>query len=131
MEGKIVHIDAFKAVGITYFGDNNNGEIPRLWEEFNKRYNEIKFKSKSMLCYGICDSEIDSECRLHYISCAEVDSFEALPEGMETKIMPAGKYLLYTYSGLIKDLGEFYDDIFGKWIPVSGHEIDSRPHLDI
>ena len=55
MEDKIVSIKGFKAVGITYFGNNSNGEIPRLWEAFNKRYKDIKQKSKSMLFYGICD----------------------------------------------------------------------------
>lgn len=54
MEGKIITIDGFKAVGITYFGNNNNGEIPSLWEAFNKRYKDIQQKSNnpSYFCYN-------------------------------------------------------------------------------
>lgn len=131
MEGKIVSIEGFKTVGLTYFGDNKNGEIPKLWEVFNNRYRDIKHKSKSMFCYGICDDEPDSECRFHYTACAEVDSFEGIPEGMETKVVPSGKYVVYTYGGAIKDLGEFYGNIFSKWFPASGYEMDFRPQLEL
>lgn len=131
MEEKIISIEGFKAVGITYFGNNENGEIPNLWETFNKRYRDIKQKNKSMYCYGICDGEPDSECRFHYTACAKVDSFEDVPEGMEAKVVPEGKYIVYTYDGDLKDLGGFYNDIFAKWIPASGYEMDCRPQLEL
>lgn len=131
MNGKIVNIKGFKAVGLTYFGNNKNGEIPSLWDVFNRRFKDIKGKSKSMLCYGICDDEPDSEGRFHYTACTEVDSFEDLPEGMEAKVVPEGKYLVYTYSGSLKDIGNFYNDIFAKFIPGSGYEIDYRPQLEL
>jgi len=35
MEGKIVNISGFKAIGMTYFGNNAKGEIPMLWDTFN------------------------------------------------------------------------------------------------
>lgn len=131
MEGKIVNLSSFKAVGMTYFGNNNNGEIPKLWEVFNNRYKDIKQKSKSMLCYGICDDEPDSEGRFHYTACAEVDSFEGVPEGMVTKVVSPGKYLVYTYTGTIENLGEFYSEMFSSWIPDSGYEMDFRPQLEL
>jgi len=131
MEEKIVSIEEFKAVGIPYFGNNTNGEIPNLWEAFNNRYMSIHQKSKPMLCYGICDGEMDSEGRFHYIACAKVDSFEGVPEGMETKVVSKGRYIVYTYRGAIKDLGEFYNDIFAKFIPTSGYEIDYRHQLEL
>ena len=112
MEGKIITIKGFKAVGITYFGDNKKGEITKLWDTFNKQYNKINQKSKTMLSYGICDDMPDSEGRFHYTACAEVDSFLDLPEGMVTKVVPEGRYVVYTYSGDLKDLGDFYQNIF-------------------
>ena len=68
MEEKIVSVEGFKAVGIPYFGNNKNGEIATLWDAFNKNRGSIKQKSKSMLCYGICDygdCGMDSEGRFH------------------------------------------------------------------
>lgn len=131
MEGKIVRIKAFKAVGLSYFGDNKNGEIPNLWGVFNKQYKDIPHKSEFMLCYGICDSDMDSQGRFHYTACAEVDSFEDVPENMETKVMEDGQYIVYTYSGAMEDLEEFYSNIFSKWLPATGHEMDLRPQLEL
>jgi AraC family transcriptional regulator len=131
MEGKLVNIKGFKAVGLSYFGNNSKGEIPQLWQILNSRYKEIPNKSSSMLCYGICDDEMDSDGKFHYSACVEVDSFQDLPEGMETKIVPEGKYLVYTYMGELKDLGEFYNNIFAKWVPSSGYEMDFRPQLEL
>jgi AraC family transcriptional regulator len=131
MEGKLLNIEEFKAIGITYFGNNENGEIPTLWDTFNKRFNEIKNVSRPMLCFGICEGEVDSECRFHYTASSQVDSFENIPEGMEAKVVPSGKYLVYTYKGALKDLGQFYNNIYCDWLPASGHEIDFRPQLEL
>lgn len=131
MREKIVNINGFKAVGLTYFGDNNNGEIPNMWNSFNKLYKDIKHKSASMLCYGVCDDMPDAEGKFHYTACAEVDSFEDIPEGMTTVVVPEGKYVVYTFVGALKDLGEFYDNIFSKWIPAAEYELDYRPQLEL
>lgn len=131
MKGKTVNINGFKGVGLTYFGDNNNGEIPNMWNSFNKLYKDIKCKSASMLCYGVCDDMPDSQGKFHYTACAEVDSFEDVPEGMLTVVVPEGKYLVYTYQGALNDLGNFYENIFSKWIPAAGCELDNRPQLEL
>ncbi|WP_055669171.1 GyrI-like domain-containing protein [Desnuesiella massiliensis] len=131
MEAKIINIKEFKAVGITYFGNNSKGEIKELWEVFNKSCNNVKHKSKSQLYYGICDDMPDAEGRFHYTACTEVDSFEDIPAGMDAKVVPAGKYAVYTYSGAIDDLGEFYESIFSKWMPAAAYECDCRPQLEL
>lgn len=131
MEGKIININGFKAIGLTYFGSNSNGEIPKLWEVFNSRYKEIKNVSNPMLCYGICPDGPDSEGRFHYTACAGVNSFEDVPEGMETSVVPGGKYIVYTFAGELKDLDGFYNSVFSKWLPASGYQIDFRPQLEV
>lgn len=131
MEGKIINVKEAKAVGLVYFGNNSKGEIPELWNVFNKNYTRINHKSSSMICYGICDDMPDEQGRFHYTACAEVDSFEDVPEDMETKVIPAGKYVMYTYSDSLKNLGEFYDKIFSKWIPEAGYEMDYRPQFEL
>ncbi len=131
MQGKIVSVDEFKAVGMTYFGDNNNGEIPKMWQIFNQKFMEISNISKPVLFYGICDSDMDEQGRFDYAAAVGVDSFENVPETMVTKTIPAGNYLVYTYEGDIKNLGEFYGKIFETYLPQSGHEMDMRPQLEV
>ncbi|MDP4178478.1 MAG: GyrI-like domain-containing protein [Bacillota bacterium] len=131
MEGKIVVVKEVKAIGIVYFGNNMKGEIPELWNVFNKSYTKIKHKSSTNLYYGICDDMPDEQGRFHYTACAEVDSIEEIPEGMEVKIIPDGKYAVYTYIGELKNLGDFYNSIFSKWMIESGYEIDYRPQFEL
>lgn len=131
MKGKVINIKEIKAVGMVCFGNNSKGEIPQLWDVFNKNYMSIKHKSISGLCYGICDDMPDSEGRFHYSACAEVESFEDIAEGMESKVIPEGKYLMYTYSGKLENLNEFYQSIFSKWVPESGYEMAYRPQFEL
>jgi AraC family transcriptional regulator len=131
MEGKIISIKEIKTIGMVYYGGNCAGEIPELWRVFNQNYMNIKHKSSSQLCYGICDDMPDVEGKFHYAACSQVDSFEDIPEGMEVKIIPEGKYVMYTYSGLIENLGEFYENIVSKWMPALKYEMDCRPQFEL
>jgi AraC family transcriptional regulator len=131
MEGKIVNTKEIKAVGYVYYGDNCKGEIPELWNVFNKNYMSIQHKHSSMLCYGICDDMPDAEGKFHYVACAEVDSFEDMPAGMVTRVVPAGKYVMYTFSGPLQNLGEFYENMFTKWIPAADYEVEDRPQIEL
>lgn len=131
MEGKTIQIKGFKAVGVSYFGDNNKGEIPKLWEVFNTRYGEIKNKDNPSVCYGVCYDAPDAEGRFDYMACTSVENFGDIPEGMETKIIPDGKYLVFTFGGSLSELGDFYGNIFSKWLPTSGCEMDCRPQLEL
>lgn len=131
MHGEIISLDEFKAVGIQYFGDNNNGEIPKMWQIFNSKFMEVSSKSNPMLFYGICDSAVDEHNKFNYAAAVGVDTFENVPETMVTKSVPAGKYLVYTYEGDINDMGDFYNKLFEKYIPESGHEMDMRPQLEV
>ena len=131
MESKIINIKETKAVGMVYFGNNSKGEIAELWSVYNKNYTKIKHKTGSGICYGICDDMPDEQGRFHYTACAEVESFEDIAEGMEAKVIPAGKYLVYTYSGELKDIAQFYNNIFSKWLQESGNEMDYRPQFEL
>jgi AraC family transcriptional regulator len=131
MEGKVVTIEGFKAVGLTYFGDNQKGEIPALWGAFNKQFANIANKSLPMLCYGICDDMPDESGCFHYTAAAKVNDFSDVPEGMDTHTIPSGKYVIYTFSGPLTGLETFYCDIFGKWIPEASHVLDGRPQLEL
>jgi len=131
MEAKIKSINEFKTVGITYFGNNTKGEIPKLWEVFNSRYKDINNKTKAGLCYGICEDMPDAQGRFHYTACAEVGDFLNIPDGMEAKVVPAGKYAVYTFAESMDKLGEFYETIFGKWIVESGYQMDERPQFEL
>ena len=42
MEPRIISRPAFMVVGLRYFGNNQNQEIPSLWTEFNRRCDALR-----------------------------------------------------------------------------------------
>lgn len=52
------------------------------------------------------------------------------PDGMQTFILPAGKYALFHHTGRYTDT-RIFQTIFTEWLPNSGHSLDNRPHFEI
>jgi AraC family transcriptional regulator len=61
----------------------------------------------------------------------EVSNFDQVPEGMETIILPSGLYAIFLYKGTGIHIAEFYQNIYTRWLPDAGFDIDQRPHVEI
>ena len=129
MEPKILTKPAFKAVGLSYVGKNENNEIPQMWGTFNKRSHQIRI-SNNNCCYGLCfsnppkrlDLETYEPGAFEYVSACEVDSDQDIPEGMVYREVPEYKYLVFTHHGKLDKLGDTYKYIFETWIPQSTYK---------
>jgi len=63
-------------------------------------------------------------------AAVEVSDLDAVPDGMETFILPGGLYAVFHYKGLHTD-ASIFQYIFGTWLPASDYCLDNRPHLEI
>ena len=100
MEPKIVNKPAFKAIGISYVGKNQNNEIPQMWDVFNARATELDEVSiNGACCYGLCFSNPAgaAEGEFEYVAAVEVADGESIPEGMVYREVPAHKYAVFTH----------------------------------
>ena len=61
----------------------------------------------------------------------EVINFDAIPQGMEPLIIPAGMYAVFLYKGSSNDGDKVFQQIFGSWLPESGYALDDRPHFEV
>ncbi|MBL7813025.1 MAG: GyrI-like domain-containing protein [Bacteroidetes bacterium] len=61
----------------------------------------------------------------------EVETGEALPEGMHTLLIPAGEYAVFRYQGLPSGASSFFKAVFSESLPQAGLLIDSRPHFEL
>ncbi len=124
MKPEIIFKEEFYVVGLRYFGINQDGEIPRLWDEFNKRYDEIENKVSNG-CIGLCEhiENYDPESsKSEYICCCEVSKTSAVPDGMLLRKIPSQKYAKFVHKGPVRRgtvdlLGETYNKIFGEYLP--------------
>lgn len=117
MEPKIVSKAAFTAVGMVYYGKNENNEIAGLWQEFNPRMSEIKHVVDG--CFGLC-APADESGAFKYMASFAVSDTSQVPEGMHIWEVPAQKYAVFPTT--LDKVGETYQYAFETWIPGSGYE---------
>jgi len=128
MKVPVVTKEAFTIIGIEYFGKNQKGEIPALWQVFNERDEEIKNRMRTA-CYGVCGT-MDQEGNFSYVAGVEVPEVEELPDGMTVKNVATGKYAQFTYKDDLSKLQDFYGNIHSKWLKENGLEYDLRPDFE-
>lgn len=125
MQPKTVNRDQIKLVGMQYIGNNENGEIPQLWESFITRAKEIGGTINNRAFYGVCECICEGPCKCGmggdflYIAAVEVSEFDGVPEGMVTKTIPAAKYAVFIHKGSLDGLCDTMNSIYCKWIPES------------
>ncbi|MDQ6421290.1 GyrI-like domain-containing protein [Paenibacillus sp. LHD-117] len=121
MEAKIVELEAFTVVGMTWNSKTDEGDVPALWGRFIPREREIDGKSQPSVSYGICVPG-DNEEEFTYVAGYETDG-ETIPQGMERIVVPAQRYAVFTHAGSVDRLSETYELIYGKWLQQQGLQL--------
>ncbi len=114
-----------------------NNKTRELWRNFMPRRNEINYKvstdffslQKYPSNFNFTNFNVNAE--FEKWALIEVDNFDEVPQGVETFILEGGIYAAFIYKGNANNAAEFFKNIFTKWIPELGYEIDSRPHFEI
>jgi len=125
MQPKIINRPAFKAVGLSYVGKNENGEIGQMWGRFNQISNQIK-RSNDKEAFGLCFSTVQGPSQpgeFEYVSSFEVTDDKDVPEGMVYREVPAHKYAVFTHHGKLDTLSETYAYIYNTGLAQAGLEV--------
>jgi AraC family transcriptional regulator len=112
---------------------NNFEMIPKLWDAFNARRAEIP-GSKGWTDYGVCEKCVDPESQpeeCFYLAGAEVDAHAQPPAGMIARVIPAGRYAVFTHRGALEKLEHTMKYIYGSWLPRSGEQLRDAPDLEV
>ena len=115
---------------------NNFDILPKLWRDYLARSREITSRL-SPFNIGVCEQVPEGartrptpdECL--YMAGAEVKNFDLVPDGMMTKVIPAGRYAVFTHKGQLETLEHTMNYIYGSWLPKSGEELRDAPDLEI
>jgi AraC family transcriptional regulator len=95
-------------------------DIPALWPKFVARIDEIASILEPRVSYGVMWQTGGMASPLHYLAAVSVTSVERLPPGLESKVIPAGRYAVFSYP--LSGLGQGFDEIFNKLLPSSEFE---------
>lgn len=109
----------------------------KLWQSFmpcrNKISNPISADLFSLQVYpGSFNFTFpDPTAKFEKWAAVEVADFDAVPDDMETYILPGGLYAVFDHKGLSTDT-RIFQYIFGTWLPGSAvYDLDNRPHFEI
>jgi predicted transcriptional regulator YdeE/DNA-binding transcriptional MerR regulator len=128
MQPKIVNRPAFKAIGLSYVGKNEHGEIGQMWGRFNQNCQGIKHINDKE-AFGLCFSTVEGPARpgeFEYVACFEVADDHSIPPGMVYRQVPAYQYAVFTHYGKLDKLGETYQFIYNTGLAQAG----LKPHPD-
>jgi len=53
-----------------------------------------------------------------------------VPEDLETRVVPAGRYAVMRYTGPYSSMHAAYLWLYGQWLPTSGHEPRNHPVVE-
>ncbi len=76
------------------------------------------------------DPDVTPQDKIRY-DAAVVISRPVEPEGeIGTMELPGGKYAVVTHKGPYDGLGKTYQQVYGNWLPKSGHELRDTPAFE-
>lgn len=112
-----------------------NNLTGQLWGRFGPRIIEVKNRvTEVKISMQVYDpfyfQKFDPEKEFDKWATVEVKNFNDIPDGMKEYTLPGGLYAVFDYKGSSKDQSIF-QYIFGEWLPVSGYDIDDRPHFEV
>lgn len=115
---------------------NTHAVIPKLWDVFFARLAEIPHRADDKAFYGLIYSLQPPHVKEHpeemrYLAGARVTSGDQLPQGLELKTVPAGRYAKFIHKGKLDTFAHTMRYILGSWLPKSGMELRDAPDLEV
>ncbi|MGV1789880.1 AraC family transcriptional regulator [Rhizobium sp. A37_96] len=111
----------------TYAHDANQA-IPSLWQKFNQHFGHIPGQVGNV-AYGVCTQVDGNSEGFRYMSAVEVTGADDLPEGFVTTKLPQQRYAIFAHRGHISGITGTVHQIFGEWLPESGHQHAGVPDM--
>jgi AraC family transcriptional regulator len=136
MAARIETIAAKKLVGKRMKMSLSNNRTTRLWQNFMSRRKEIQAPIGTTL-YSMqvfAPSYFDNfspDTEFEKWATVEVANFDAVPDDLETIVLPEGLYAVFLHQGPASAGAKTFQYIFGTWLPNSAYTLDERPHFEI
>ena len=108
MEAQIITKPAFTVVGLRIKTLPKSPEIPKLWDAFVPRMNELQNVSEPYASYGVMASAGDA---LDYMAGNPVSEVSELPAGMSRWDITETTYAVF--ESMMQQLPEAFNYIFG------------------
>ena len=136
MEPRIETIAGKKVAGHRMSMSFAGNRTQELWRNFMSKRNEIQ----NIVGNDLYSIEVYPPVNFNNFNpgtvfekwaAVEVTDCHMIPEGMETMILKAGLYAVFTHVGPASTGFRTYQYIFETWLPGSDYNLDDRPHFAV
>lgn len=135
---QIVAMPEIKVAGIRGETTLSDIKLKELWNQVNHMHRDIPHLVEGGRGFGICEAcnentlyTMNDWVLFTEVAGYEVDSFEDLPPQFVRKILPAGKYAVFTHRGSLRMLPQTFDYIWGTWFLTTDEELDWREDFEL
>lgn len=103
--------------------------IPLQWQRFVPFIGHIP-NQVGMTTYGAIANS-DEAGNIEYIAGVEVSSFDDVPAELTRLRIPEHDYAIFEHNDHISTIRNTWDNIFNRWIPELGLNVDDAPELEV
>lgn len=134
----MMELPEIKVAGLRGETTLRDNKLKELWECFNSMYAKIPNRIPEARGFGICEAchentlyTMNVDVFFTEVTGVEVNSFDGLPEPFVQKVLPGGRYAVFTHRGSLGMLPKTFDYIWGTWFLTTREEMDWREDFEL
>ncbi|WP_395548786.1 MULTISPECIES: effector binding domain-containing protein [unclassified Lacrimispora] len=135
---RIVELPEIRVAGIRGETTLRDNRLRELWDRTNSLYSQIPNRIPGGRSFGICEAcaentlyTMNEDILFTEVAGTEVSSFEGLTEPFVQKVIPEGRYAVFTHRGTLRMLPQTFDYIWGTWFLTTKEELDWREDFEL
>lgn len=125
---RVINRDRFFVAGLKHRGNNDQGELRGLWQQFSERLEAFRQIAASGNTYGVIDNFDEEEGVFDYLAGVEVAAPDDVPEDMEVWELDGQNYAVFNTS--LNDLMQTMDYVYESWMPQSNYQRAPGPEFE-
>jgi len=135
---QIVELLEIRVAGIRGETTLRDNRLRELWNSANSLYRQIPNRVPGGRSFGICEAcaentlyTMNEDILFTEVAGTEVSSFDGLTEPFVQKVIPEGRYAVFTHRGTLRMLPQTFDYIWGTWFLNTKEELDWREDFEL
>jgi len=131
MDVEIKKCDAIMVASVRHTGPY--AQCAKAWEALCGNEAVCRTFGPDSRFIGICydDPDVTEEGKIRYDACVTIPAEGEFGSGVTVQTIDAGDYAVYYHKGPCEGLHDCYRQLYGQWLPQSGHEPANAPCLEI
>lgn len=135
---QIVELPTIKVAGLRGETTLQDLKLKELWKRANNLYEQIPNRANNGRAFGICEAcndntlySMNDNVVFTEVAGVEVTSFDGLAEPFVKKVLPGGRYAVFTHRGSLRTLSQTFSYIWGTWFLNTKEELDWREDFEL